>query len=130
VRSLNNANILDLVVTHKINGRLVYTFESLLGSEMNFSGIGTANWLGVVNYLTQDFTPHLSGTARLEFWDDVQGVRTGSSGLYTTVTGVNFHPRKNLVYRPELRYDYNNESRSSEGQHGLFTAAMDVILRW
>jgi hypothetical protein len=35
-----------------------------------------------------------------------------------------------IVLRPELRYDYNAESRPFEDKHGLFTAAMDVILRW
>jgi len=29
--------------------------------------IGFANWFGVLNYLTLDFTPRLSGTTRLEF---------------------------------------------------------------
>jgi hypothetical protein len=130
-RGISNANLVDLVVTHKINSRLVYTFETLGGTEMNVPGIGTANWLGVVNYLTRDFTPRLSGTARLEFWDDAQGLRTGSRGLYTALTtGLNIHPRKDLIFRPELRYDYNQESRPFQGQHGLFTAAMDVILRW
>ena len=128
---LNNANIVDLVLTHKFSGRLTYSFESLGGSEMNVPDIGTGNWLGIVNYLTYDLTPHLSSTTRLELWDDAQGVRTGFPGLYSVVTtGLNFHPRKDLVFRPEVRYDYNNESRPFEGEHGLFTAAMDVILRW
>jgi hypothetical protein len=84
-----------------------------------------------VNYLTFDFTPKLSGTARLEFWDDPRGERTNFPGLYTALTaGLNYHPWKAVMFRPEIRYDYNDQSRAFEGQHGLLTAAADLILRW
>jgi hypothetical protein len=130
-RNFNNPEIFDLVLTHKFDPRLSYTFESLAGFETNVPHIGTAYWFGVVNYLTFDFTPHLSGTARLEFFDDPQGERTGFKGLYSDLTaGLSFHPRKSIIFRPELRYDYNDESRPFERNHGLFTAATDVILRW
>lgn len=130
-RQVNNVNILDLVATHKLSGRLAYTLEVLTGFQGNVPDVGTAYWLGVVNYLTYDFSPHTSGTVRQEFWDDAQGNRTGSRGLYTTLTaGLNYHPIKSVTFRPELRYDYNADSRPFQGQHGLFTAAADLILRW
>ena len=34
------------------------------------------------------------------------------------------------IIRPEVRFDNNIESRPFEGKHSLFTAALDVILRW
>ena len=78
-----------------------------------------------------NFTPRLSGTTRLEFFDDAQGERTGFPGLYTALTsGLSFKPRKDVNFRPELRYDYNEESRLFEDRHGLFTATADGILRW
>jgi len=86
---------------------LNYTFEGLFGFTTNVPEIGTAYWFGVLNYLTCDFTPRLSGTTRLEFFDDVQGQRTGFAGLYTALTtGVSFRPRKDIIMRPEIRYDY------------------------
>jgi hypothetical protein len=119
------------VYTHKFNPRLNYSLESLFGYTTHVPDIGTAYWFGVVNYLTYDLTPRLSGTTRLEFFDDAQGQRTGFKGLYTAFTaGLAFRPRKSLILRPELRYDYNEESRPFEGHHGLFTAASDLILRW
>ncbi len=130
-RGLNNQNILDLIVTHKLDGRLTYTFEALGGYQTNNPGVGTATWLGVVNYLTYDLSPRLSATGRLEFWYDAEGVRTGFRGLYTTPTiGLNFRPVRDVIFRPEIRYDYNGESRPFEDHHGLFTATADVILRW
>jgi hypothetical protein len=130
-RAFHNPEIFDLVYTHKVNARLNYSFETLYGFTTNVPVTGFANWLGVLNYLTRDFTPRLSGTARVEFFDDAQGQRTGFDGLYTAVTlGVSFKPRKDVIFRPEIRYDYNLNSRPFEDKHGLFTATADVILRW
>jgi hypothetical protein len=44
--------------------------------------------------------------------------------------GYQFHLRKGIIIRPELRYDYNGESRPFEGKHGQFLAASDWIIRW
>jgi hypothetical protein len=85
----------------------------------------------VVNYLTYTFTPRVSGTVRLECFDDFQGQRTGFPGLYTALTaGLTFKPSKHLWLRPEARFDYNGESRPFEGSHALLTATMDAIVRW
>jgi hypothetical protein len=127
----NNPNIVDLVYTHTFSSRLTYTLDALYGYETNVPEVGTAIWFGLANYLTYKFTLRLSGTTRLEFFDDVDGNRTGFKGLYTAATaGLNFQPRKDILFRPEIRYDYNNESRPFEDNHGLFTADFDVILRW
>jgi hypothetical protein len=130
-RNSNNPNVFDLVFTHQFNSRLSYNLDALIGYQTNVPHIGTAEWGGTVHYLTYAFTPRLSGTTRLEQFEDGQGQRTGFPGLYTTVTaGLQFRPVKDVVFRPELRYDYNAVSRPFEDKHGLFTAAADVIVRW
>jgi hypothetical protein len=130
-RSFNNPNIFDLVYTHQFNARLAYNYETLVGYQTRVPEIGTAHWFGVLNYLTYSFTPRVSGTTRLEFFDDEQGQRTGFAGLYTAFTaGVSIRPRPGVIFRPEVRYDYNGESRPFEDRHGLFTATADLILRW
>ncbi len=127
----NNPNILDVVYIHTFSPRFTYTVDALAGYETNVPGIGTATWAGAANYLTWRFTPRLTGTTRLELFDDVDGNRTGFSGLYSALTaGLNFQPRKAVIFRPEVRYDYNGESRPFEGKHGLVTATADLILRW
>jgi hypothetical protein len=127
----NNPNVLDMVLIHTFSSRLTYTLDALAGYQTNVPNIGTAAWWGAVNYLTWKFTPRLSGTTRLEFFDDAQANRTGFAGLYmATTTGVNFQPRKALIFRPEVRFDYNVDSRPFENKHGLLTAAIDMIVRW
>jgi hypothetical protein len=130
-RNFHNPEIFDLVCTHQCNARLSYNFESLFGFTTNVPDIGQAGWFGTLHYLTYNFAPRLSGTTRLELFDDAQGQRTGFKGLYTTVTaGLSFKPRKSIIIRPEVRYDYNEESRPFENHHGLCTAATALILRW
>jgi hypothetical protein len=121
----------DLVYTHQLNPRLTYNLEALVGFTTHVPNIGSASWAGVLNYLTFNITPRVSATARLEVFDDAQGQRTGFKGAYTAVTaGLSFKPYRAVTFRPELRYDYNDESRPFENHHGLVTATADVILRW
>jgi hypothetical protein len=130
-RQFNNPDIFDLVYVHKFDKVLTYSLEILYGFEGSVPAIGFANWVGCVNYLTYQMTPKLSATGRLGFFDDEQGQRTGFEGLYTAVTGgLNYQPIKDLTFRPEIRCDYNSDSRPYEGKHGLFTADFDVIVRW
>jgi hypothetical protein len=127
----HNPEIFDLVYTHKFNDKLTYNFESLFGFTTNVPDIGTAQWFGILNYLTYELSPRVSSTTRLEFFDDEQGERTQFPGLYTAITsGLTFKPWPWLIVRPELRYDNNGESRPFDDKHDLFTAASDVIIRW
>jgi hypothetical protein len=126
----DNRNVFDVVFHQKLGNHLFYTLDALFGYENNVPGIGTADWYGVVQYFTYEWTPKLAPTARLEFFDDVDGARTGFAGLYTALTvGVNYRPAMWLTLRPEIRYDIS-EGRAFEGKHGLFTATADVIFRW
>lgn len=130
-RDFHNPDIVDFIYTHKINPRLYYTFEAFYGFTTGVPNIGFANWLGVMNYLTCDFTSRVAGTTRLGFFDDFQGQRTGFPGLYTALTtGVSLKLRRDIIFRPEIRYDHNAESRPFQNQHGLFTATADLLLRW
>jgi hypothetical protein len=127
----HNPQIFDVVYTHKFSDRLNYTLDALYGFTTNVPDIGFADWLAAVHYLTFQFSPRVTGNARLEFFDDFQGQRTGFRGLYVAPTvGLTFKPWKSLWLRPELRYDYNTESRPFEDRHGLFTATTDVVVRW
>lgn len=129
--NFHNPEIFDLVATHKIQSNLLYSFEGLYGFTTNVPDIGFANWYSVLNYLTWNITEQWNAATRLEFFDDVQGQRTGFAGLYSALAGVlAYRPVKWLQLRQELRYDYHTETAPFEGKHGLFTAVSDFILRW
>ncbi|HMP71283.1 MAG TPA: outer membrane beta-barrel protein [Pirellulaceae bacterium] len=131
VDDFSNPQVFDLVYNRQLRENLSYTLNALYGFQTNVPGIGTANWYAFVNYLTYQWSEQVSSTTRLEFFDDVKGDRTGFEGLYTAITtGLSYQPGRNLLFRPEIRYDYNDSSRPFDNRSGLFTAAFDFIVRW
>lgn len=129
--SFQNPNIVDINFNHKFNERMNYTLDASYGFMRNVPNIGFANWWAITQYLGYTLSSQWSAHGRFELADDAQGVRTGYEGLYTEITaGFNYRPNQFVVFRPEVRYDYNGESRPFEGKHDLLTAAIDVIVRW
>ncbi|HEY1380772.1 MAG TPA: outer membrane beta-barrel protein, partial [Gemmataceae bacterium] len=129
--NFHNPEIFDVVYTHKFSDRFSYALDALYGLTWNVPDIGFANWWATGHYLSYVLTPRLTAQSRLELFDDIQGQRTGFAGLYIAPTiGVVFKPIKDILIRPELRYDYNTESRPFENKHGVFTATTDLLVRW
>ena len=144
----NNINNVDLLYTHTFNPVLSFASETLYGWQTSIplsSGIlvsdtapvgdGTAHWASTAEYLFYTVSSRTTATLRAEAFDDYEGSRTGFKGIYTEVTGgLAVKLRPGLIFRPELRYDWNGQSRAFnpgvDPQHDLFTAACDVIVRW
>jgi len=139
----NNINVSDLVWTHIFDPRWTYSTELIYGYQYGVpanvpGGIiaadktsGTAHWGSIVHYVYYNFSKKLTGIVRFETFDDFEGQRTGFEGLYTALTlGCQYRPTKWMMFRPEIRYDYNGYSRPFEGKHGILTSALDCIIRW
>lgn len=139
----NNLNLVDLVWTHNFNPVLKYTLDANFGYETNVQAAltsgstnNTAIWYGAANYLSYVMSPRLTANLRYELFDDEEGLRTGFIGLYQEATaGVTFKPRYDIWIRPEVRYDYNGDSRPyntnhDNPHHDQLSAACDLILRW
>lgn len=128
--NFHNPQLFDLILSRKLSDRLTWQVETLYGCTTNVPNIGFANWLGVMNYLSYQLDRNLTANARLEFFNDAQGQRTGFTGLYTALTGgVTYKPYYWLWFRPELRFDHN-DVRPFEGKPNLLTATANVLLRW
>jgi hypothetical protein len=131
VEDFSNPRVFDLVYTRPISERLTYQINTLYGYQTNVPSQGTADWYSFVNYWSYAWRENLQGNCRIEFFDDVDGNRTGFEGLYTAATlGLLYQPTKSLTLRPEVRFDHNASSSPFAGQPDLFTSALDVILRW
>ena len=150
----NTYDVFEIVFNHKINDKWSFTSDTMYSFINNWdsNAFGTtitdrdetrpiayqgwANWYGFVNYLTYNVTDKLSTTSRVEFFTDTEGVRTGYTGLYTTLTqGATYKMYdEQLWVRPEFRYDNNSISKAYNNDgtpsNGLFTFAIDVILRY
>ncbi|HVS38375.1 MAG TPA: outer membrane beta-barrel protein [Gemmataceae bacterium] len=144
----NNINVIDLLWTHTFNPVLSFASENLYGWQTSIPlssgiivtdvqpfGTGTGHWASTAEYLIYTMSSRTTATLRAELFDDYEGTRTGFNGLYGEVTGgLAVKLRPGLIVRPELRYDWNGNSRAFntavDPSHDLFTAACDVILRW
>ena len=132
-KAFNYYNVYNLQLTHKITDKLQYIADASYSHTDNTPGTGFANLYGLVNYLLYDVTDKLQSKVRVEAFNDEQGYRTGSKGLYTAATyGVTWKPTPWLYVMPEVRYDYNSGSNAGpfEGKRDLFTATIGAIVRW
>jgi len=100
-----------------------------------------ANWYGVAYYLNYVFNDYVNATVRGEWFEDHVGARTGFQGdFYEVTTGVTITPfpcdpwLKDLIIRPEIRWDWsaNNEPFAGEHSHQTWqmTAGIDLIYKF
>jgi hypothetical protein len=126
-------NFYNLVLIHKFTDKLTYVLDAGYSHMDDFptAGSGVVHWYGAANYLVYAHNDCVTSTLRAEVFNDQQGARTGFEGLYTALTyGMAFKAADGLFIRPSVRYDNNSRTEVWEGNQNLFTAALDVIVRW
>ncbi len=130
---------LDLVLTQKINDKL--------GLGLGFDYVETPHipgytgndkqWGGVAQYVSYAFDPHFTLNTRLEWYKDAaNGFSTGapvSADYYAATVGVAIKPfptnkvLSNLLFRPEIRYDYADRAAFASGDHDQLTFSLDAL---
>jgi hypothetical protein len=125
---VGNLTSLTLVGTLPLSARLAYVGQGTVGwwdnAAVNAAGRPTtANWYGLNQNLFWSFTDRLVGGVRLEWFFDADGTRVISAlrnqvfqqpsfaagfqgGFCQMAWGLNWLPTRNLIVRPELRYDW------------------------
>ncbi|MFO0851003.1 MAG: outer membrane beta-barrel protein [Gemmataceae bacterium] len=132
-RGQNYPAFVDVDFVHKFGDQDKWTFSSeyTYGWQRDVPGIGYAKWYSFANYLTYAWTDKFATTGRVEFFDDVDGQRTGFKGLYSSFTvGNTWRPNDWLMFRPEVRYDYNNQSLPFDGRSNFFGVTLNGIILW
>jgi hypothetical protein len=97
-------------------------FTQIVQSNMGWDSqtpVGTGSFYGLYTIGLFHLTPTIDANFRAEWFDDVQGTRTGVSTNYSEVTlGVNWHPIPCLEFRPEIRGDFAADPAFGiNGQH-------------
>ena len=124
-------NVYNIQVTRKFGEKLSGAVDIAASHMDGIPDVGTAWWYGAAAYAFYQFSDKWNLAFRQELFEDDKGVRTGFAGLYSgTTLGVGFTPVRSLMLRPSVRYDHNFDSNPWEGNRNLFTACMDVIVRW
>ena len=136
--------LVDLIVQHKLSDELTvalnadYAYEEDSVSSVDGS---TAQWFGAAVYASYVVSPMVTVNARGEYFNDDDGARltgaVGGTSVWEATLGLAITPLpehqygKNLVIRPEVRFDYANKGFFDAGtDHSQFTAAIDAIYKF
>ncbi len=98
--------MVELRLQQNWSPRFTQIVQSNMGWDAN-TPVGTGSWYGLYTLLLMHLTPTFDVNFRAEWFDDVQGTRTGFDANYAETTlGFNWHPVKYLEIRPEIRGDF------------------------
>jgi hypothetical protein len=129
--------LVDVVGTYWWTSKLSQTVSFDYAVEQDVPDVGDAHWYGVAHYLTYTINEYASATWRTEWFRDADGVRTGTAANYyentwgLAITPAPNHPvLKNLVVRPELRWDFADAPAFGGDNHNQLTAGFDVIFKF
>jgi hypothetical protein len=133
----NYRTVVDGIYTHWWTEKLASVVNADWGTEQDGAPDGgRANWYGADHCLTYIFNDYVTGNWRAEWFEDDSGARIGVAGQYVENTaGVTITPfptdkvLKNLLFRPELRWDHSNREVFAD-DHDQLTAAFDVIFKF
>jgi len=155
--AIHSRNSVIAVYTLKISDRLSYGSQYTAGIENDGSVARPgrdASWYGTEQLFTYKLTDRWSAGLRYEWVRDNDGSRIfgignvlgtnkgwlglpGMAGAYNDVSlGLNWRPNPNMVFRPEVRWDWYDGKPNAANQlpfgdmtrSNQFTAAMDLIV--
>ena len=153
----NNRTAYFLTYTRKLGENWLFALQHNLGFEDNGSVAAPgqdAEWYGLANWLVYTINPKWSAAARFEWVRDDDGSRVAGVGnwigsdrgslllpgfagdFYDFSLGLNWRPHANLLFRPEVRWDWYDGSRNIVGdlpfdggnRDDQFTLAADLIV--
>ncbi len=130
----NLATVLEWRIQAALTDRWTQVFQANIGWDQNVRFIGTGRWHGLLTNSVYQLQPRLDGQLRLEWFDDVNGTRTGRATDYVAITtGLAARLTPRLTLRPELRGDFAGKPvfgplDSLARQRSQLTAALECVL--
>jgi Putative beta-barrel porin-2, OmpL-like. bbp2 len=130
---------LDLVITQKINDKLKLGLGLDYVETPKIPGMaeGAKQWGGLAGYTSYAINSYCTLNTRLEWYQDAAGgFSTGAAvgaNYYASTFGVAIKPFpnskifSNLLFRPEVRYDYSNRPVFNSNEHNQWTFSMDTL---
>ncbi len=93
---------------------------------------GTGKWYGAAGYAKYDFSDLFSGAIRAEYFDDRDGLRTGTAQKIKEITITpEFRVAKSIIVRPEYRHDWSDRQSFDSGtKKSQDTIAIGVMYTW
>jgi hypothetical protein len=127
--------MVELRLQQNWSPRFTQVIQNNMGWDYN-TPRGTGSWYGLYTVCLYHVTPKFDLNFRAEWFDDVQGCRTGFDTNYSEVTlGVNWHPVPYIEFRPEIRGDFAGEPAfggggSPGGNHSMRTGGISFLVKY
>jgi hypothetical protein len=128
---------LDLVATQRITDNLSLGLGGDFVNAPRIPGLeGVQQWGGVAGYISYVLEPHVTLNGRVEWYHDTDGYSTGASvgaNYYEATLGFAIKPAphhpiwSNLLFRPEIRYDYADQRVFASGDKDQVTLSIDGL---
>jgi hypothetical protein len=120
--------VTDLALTNCLNYVVQTDYIQTNGVyyDPNFAG----EEISIIQYLLYDINDCLAVGGRLEWWKSNEVTDDGFSASFQEVTGgINYRPHANVVIRPEIRYDWTNESVAANTElYNVTVFGIDAIV--
>jgi hypothetical protein len=121
-------NMVELRLQQNWTERFTQIIQNNMGWDVN-TPRGTGEFYGLYTIGIYHLNELVDLQGRAEWFDDIQGTRTGVRASYEEVTlGLNWHPCKYLDIRPEIRGDFASAPAFGvNGEHRYFDQLTGVI---
>lgn len=124
----------ELRVQHAWSRYITQVIQSNMGWDTN-TPVGTGQWYGLYTIGIFHVTREVDALIRADWFDDVNGTRTGiATNYYETTLGMNWHPTAYLEIRPEIRGDF--AGKNAFGTNGVadernqLTGAVSALIKF
>lgn len=125
----------SVVADYQINDCLNYVFQTDFLDTEDVAGNEVRNSYGINQYLIHSINDCLGVGTRFEWWA-ARGpgfgfpADAGRQNIYAWTLGMNYRPHANLVFRPEVRFDWMDDEVSllQNGDRDQTTFGVDAIL--
>ncbi|RPI89922.1 MAG: hypothetical protein EHM42_02205 [Planctomycetaceae bacterium] len=105
----------ELRLQHAWSRYVTQVIQSNMGWDTN-TPVGTGQWYGLYTIGIFHVTREVDALIRADWFDDVNGTRTGiATNYYETTLGMNWHPTPFLEIRPEIRGDFAGKNAFGSG---------------
>ncbi len=110
--------------------------QANLGIAPGIAVIGTGEWYGVFGLTEYAINRSVDAIFRYEWFDDVNGTRTGIATTFNALTvGLNYRPKEWISIRPEIRGDMADRPayghlESIHRQREQLTLALECLVRF
>ncbi|MHB8881344.1 MAG: porin [Thermodesulfovibrionales bacterium] len=130
--SSNNRFLFDWVGTIKPAKNLSFILNVDYATEEKGAGTEDSKWYGVAGIAKYDLDDRYSLSGRLEYFNDKDGVRTGTiQKLYEVTLTPEIRLAPGLIIRPEYRHDWSDSPVFKGGSRkSQDTIALGVMYTW